>query len=371
MNLRRIYYFTAKCLTLDNCPEYRKNIVLNFTSGEVTPLDFITFCDHQLVLPTLYSKFKKHDLLYLFPEDLVLQWETIYLLNKKRNEGIIQQIDDMNSALLKEGITPVYMKGSAHLLDGVYPDIGERMMSDIDFLVCEKDFQKTVDLFLDLGYSNPNQFYCQVNKLKHYPTLYKKDVTASIEIHRIPVDFEYSKQYSAKMVLDRKKTITGKTNCFVSSDNHKLTHNFIHSQLGNKGYLFKKTPLRDLYDLYLLSQRVKPEAIISRLEEKLKAKAYFSFADKLLNLNGKLYSSNSKRVKLHCFVCDNMLIYRKTRDLYTLCVKLVQLFFVRYLGLLLHAVCEKQSREFIWKRLQDRHWYKRHLHGLKTYFRSN
>lgn len=368
MDFRKTFAFTAQCLTLDNFPKYRNNIIYAFASEEVTPTSFIAFCDQQLVLPTLYSKFKKHQLLYLFPEDLALQWETIYRLNKKRNEGIIQQVNDISSVLLKEGITPVYMKGSAHLLDELYPDISERMMGDIDFLVREEDFQKTADLFLELGYSNPDQSYYKINEQKHYPTLYKKGATADIEIHRIPVDLKHSKQFSANMVFDHKKPILGKTNCFVPSDIHKLTHNFIHSQLGNSGYLFKKAPLRDLYDLYLLSQRVKPEAIISGLKEKHKAKAYFSFADKVLNLNGKLYHTNSTRVNLHCFLCNKMLQFNKAQKLYIWCIKLGQQLFIKYLGRLIHATFNKQSREYIIIRLQDRHWYKRHLSWLKNSF---
>ena len=53
----------------------------------------------------------------------------IYDLNRESNQQILRQIDDITAILNKENIQPVFLKGTANLLDGLYSDLGERMMA--------------------------------------------------------------------------------------------------------------------------------------------------------------------------------------------------------------------------------------------------
>ncbi|HAQ21344.1 MAG TPA: hypothetical protein DCR40_19255 [Prolixibacteraceae bacterium] len=55
-------------------------------------------------------------------------------------------MDDITAILNKENIQPVFLKGTANLLDGLYSDVGERMIGDIDFLVKEEDYLKAAEL---------------------------------------------------------------------------------------------------------------------------------------------------------------------------------------------------------------------------------
>jgi len=43
----------------------------------------------------------------------------------------------MNATLNTAGISPIYLKGTGNLIDGIYGDVGERIIGDIDFLVCK------------------------------------------------------------------------------------------------------------------------------------------------------------------------------------------------------------------------------------------
>ena len=55
-------------------------------------------------------------------------------LNRDRNKQIISQAQDLNTLLLNNNITPIFLKGTGNLLEGLYDDIAERMLGDIDFL---------------------------------------------------------------------------------------------------------------------------------------------------------------------------------------------------------------------------------------------
>ena len=55
--------------------------------------------------------------------------------------------------MLVNNIRPIFLKGTANLLAGVYEDIGERMVGDIDFIFSQQDYPKAITILRDFGYS--------------------------------------------------------------------------------------------------------------------------------------------------------------------------------------------------------------------------
>jgi len=88
--------------------------------------------------------------LSVIPEEVEHAFAEIYELNRQRNQQILKQIDDITALLNKENIQPVFLKGTANLLDELYSDVGERMIGDIDFLVTEEQLkiQTSAKIFL-------------------------------------------------------------------------------------------------------------------------------------------------------------------------------------------------------------------------------
>jgi hypothetical protein len=64
-------------------------------------------------------------------------------LNRARNENIIEQAKELNELLVANNITPIFLKGTGNLLEGLYRDLSERMLSDIDFIVSMEEYLKT------------------------------------------------------------------------------------------------------------------------------------------------------------------------------------------------------------------------------------
>ena len=105
------------------------------------------------VFPAIYCNFKRADFLKYLPDDLVDYMKYITNLNRDRNTQIIEQAKDLNSLLLANNIRPIFLKGTGNLLEGLYEDIGERMVGDIDFLFSKKDFLKAIDILKNDNYS--------------------------------------------------------------------------------------------------------------------------------------------------------------------------------------------------------------------------
>ena len=78
--------------------------------------------------------------------------EYITNLNRERNQQIITQAKELNKLLLGITFTPIFLKGTGNLLAGIYEDIAERMVGDIDFIFSKEDYRKRLQLLKEFGY---------------------------------------------------------------------------------------------------------------------------------------------------------------------------------------------------------------------------
>lgn len=349
MNSKQLFYFAGQCLTQNDSPEFRKEVVRILTSCDITLNDFIQVCDKNLILPSIYLRFKKLDLLKYLPNEVSQLLTKIYKLNKNRNSLILEQIHEINKNLKQKNIVPVYLKGCAHILDDLYSDIGERMIGDIDILVKEKNCIEACKLLKELGYKLKSKIVENWTDYHHLPRMFKDDYPAAVEIHRIPVLTKDAEQFSSDRVFDQIKMISDKENCFVQSDVHKLIQNFIHSQLSHDGYLFKKNSLRDMYDLYLLSQRLDTKSIINIVEKKNKLKGYFLYTEKVLNINGEFGKIINLNSRVHCFLCDLSLCFPRLSNLYISTIRFCRLL-IAYFNNIFKVIYKVEYRNYMWKK---------------------
>jgi hypothetical protein len=353
MNFKDLYYFTGKCLALDSNPEFRETIIATITSGTFPVKMFVWLCDRHLILPVLYIKFRNYNILSLLPPELSSHLEYVYVLNKKRNLEILQQTDQINTILKHENISPVYLKGTGNLLAQLYSDPGERMIGDIDILVMESDYLKTIDLVISLGYNYEEKDYRNEAIEKHFHRLYRQDVPADIEIHRVPVNIKFSKKFNSEMIYANRIPAHGYSASFVPSLEHRIIHNFIHAQLSNKGHWLKSNSLRDLYDLYLLSNQADLISIISQVEEKNKFISYIAFANRIFNSTNQKFPLNKRSAKRYRFLSDFFLehsyLYRVNRIIYNF----YELFFIKFPDRARLGINDKLYRKHTYARIKS------------------
>ena len=146
MNYKEALYFIAKCLTISLEDKNRDEIEMILKTTDVDWEAVVKLSTSHYVFPAIYCNFKRTDFLKYLPADLVDYMKYITNLNRDRNTQIIKQAKKLNSLLLDNGVRPIFLKGTGNLLEGLYEDIGERMVVDIDFLFSEKDFFKGIDI---------------------------------------------------------------------------------------------------------------------------------------------------------------------------------------------------------------------------------
>lgn len=368
MKYKELLNFTGMCLTADKNPDNLMSIKNQIAKNNIDWEKFVGLCSSHLITPVIYLKFRKTEILPLLPDDLVNYLEEIYELSLDRNKMLLEQLKEVCDLLAKNNISPTLLKGAGNLIDNLYSDPGERIMGDIDLLVTEEEYLKAAKILLNEGYTESKLYYYDdVTLLKHYPRLSHPDKVASVEIHRIPVDEEYLNLFNAEMINRELKKVDGF--CFVLSDKHKLFLNFIHSQITNKGHKSALFSLRDVYDLYLLSEKINVTELLKEIKPRKKATAYFYVSQKLLGTNigytTKPTLSDKWLHYKHDLNFSNKIFYSANK----FATEIYDRIIIRYFGLIVKSLYSKKTRSFIVMRMGKTEWYKSQWRSWKNTFK--
>lgn len=90
MTNKELFYFTGKCLMLDEDPGFKLEIVRKIEVGSIDWLKFLALCSNYFVLPAIYLKFQAHRIIEYLPEEFSEYLKYIYDLNLSRNTHILE-----------------------------------------------------------------------------------------------------------------------------------------------------------------------------------------------------------------------------------------------------------------------------------------
>jgi hypothetical protein len=260
LNYKEILYFIAKCLTISLEEKNRDEIEIMLKTTDVDWEAVVKVSTSHYVFPAIYCNFKRADFLKYLPADLVAYMRHITNLNRDRNTQIIQQAKKLNSLLLANNIRPVFLKGTGNLLEGLYEDIGERMVGDIDFLFSEKDFFNAIDILKNYNYSKQESQLDYFPGFRHYSRLVKQENIAAVEIHKEVTIEKHRGEFNYKIINEDTQHIN---DCSVLSFEDQLSLSIISCQINDYGFALKNFSLRNAYDVFLLSKKVDTKKVIS------------------------------------------------------------------------------------------------------------
>lgn len=191
-----------------------------------------------------------------------------------------------------------------------------------------------------------------------------------IEIHRQLTE-NHQSWFNPAIIYQGIKEVAAHSGCYVLSDKHKIILNFIHSQLDNEGHIYGIVSFRDLYDLYLLSQRTDIHQTIPAIKCKQKAIAYFAFAGKALGIpkDKGLYPENN--FSAWVLIKKNDLNLSSTTFYYSYhtIVYFLHHILVGHATQIIKSFYSKNVRHAVISRLTDRKWYSTYLKHILTFFR--
>ena len=369
MNFKETLFFVAKCLTISLDDKNKLSVEKHLKSKNIDWDSVVKVSTTHLVFTTLYCNLQRCSLLHYLPKDLVTYMKHITDLNRARNKKIIMEARELNNLLLAKGIKPIFLKGTANLLAGIYEDIAERMVGDIDFIFSEKDYPKAITLLknneyrevekYDYSFSTENPFFPGE---KHYPRLEKEDQVAAIEIHhKILVKKKYLNEFNYSLI-EKDCQIVDKIRILSYSNKLKLT--IIANQINDSGFKFKNIPLRNAYDVFILSKKTNAKAAVNTLERLnhplncFLAACFeiFSQADSLK------YNVNKKTGTYLGIFKKQFANIKATKSRW----KMIQiyLFLMTRLDIIYKSIFYKKYRAWLVKRIRNKNWRKQKIANL-------
>ena len=359
MNYKETLFFVAKCLTI-NHEEHNKRIVEEMLQSNTVDWDeVVKLSTAHFVFPALYCNLKRASFLSYLPEDLVEYMKYITDLNRERNEQILAQAEELNTLLLEHKITPIFIKGTGNLLEGLYEDIAERMVGDIDFIFSPEDYPKAIELLENYGYTHNYKIDKLLNKKpRHYPRLTHKNKIAAIEIHKELLSESYRKVFNYNFIKDSTQRIQGVS---VLSFKNQLSLSIVASQINDSGFEYKNLALRNAYDVFLLSKKTIAKNTFkkfNRLEHPLNC--FLASCFEVFNKTKTLQYTSSKKIEKYLIVFNKFL---NNRGLYSnnyekiINKKAILLRFT----IIYKSFFYKEYRVWLFKRITDKNWQKEKL----------
>lgn len=291
MNYKEALFFIAKSLTILTHKENKKWVEKLLKNKTICWDKVVKQSTYNYVLPALYNNLKKSALLRFLPKDLVEYMSYITNLNYLRNKQIIKQAKEINTLLLKHNIAPIFVKGTGFILQGIYSDISDRMIGDLDFLVSKKDAIKAYIILVNNGYSKFNKDAQIANyDFRHLPRLVKEDKIAAVEIHSELIVKRYRKEFSYKYATEN--TIKIDENFAFLSLENQVCLTIIATQVNDGDSIYyKKIALRNAYDIYLLSKKTNTYNALKNF------KTLYNPLNNYLAISKYVFNSNSIKIK--------------------------------------------------------------------------
>jgi hypothetical protein len=189
------------------------------------------------------------------PADVANLFETVKNLNSERNENILAQLREIAYILNERGIEPIVLKGAAHLLSGVYPNLSTRFLVDLDILLPADTFSTAIKLLKQHGYSCNGIHPVEEVIGNEYPPLWKAG-SVEVDLHR---DLGLG---ACKRILSTSEVLRDSTvhefegvRVRIPSPEHLVVHHIIHSQIHDYYPERIRPSLRTMYDMVLLQRR--------------------------------------------------------------------------------------------------------------------
>lgn len=376
------FLFVAKCLTLDDDPQTISQVKESIQNKNIDWGKVVILSSEHLVLPAMYLQLKRNGLLPELPEDLIEYLEEITQLNKARNLAILSQAEAITKILNKHNISPVFLKGVAHILDGLYVDIAERMLGDIDLLVPKEDMEKAANALIKESYT-PMWDYKEpwAAKHRHYPRLQNFNCPASVEIHGEILETKHQNYLRGyELIQNKKAVLRWSCSAFVPSEEHQLISNILNVQLNDDAFRNFSVLLRPIYDFYLQAKNKEVHKIIpTHQKDSVLFSTYFATVNYVFSSPKQIRYKTSIRHLLYLSRLILFFNYPTISNSYKKAIKYKfetinkfrssRFLIIRHLSNLIMAVFRKDLRTLLFTQLSDKKWFKNQLNSYLFFYR--
>jgi hypothetical protein len=227
-----------------------------------------------LLLPTIYCRLKTKKLLHCLPDELKAYLEELTAINRNRNTAILKQAHTISSLFQEHHISHVFLKGTALLALGVFDDLGERMVGDIDILIEKHQVKEAFNLLRKHGYSETSGFNYQTIGFRHLDRLIDPTKLAAVELHDELFNQNHTHLLLGADMLKSKITVNDLS---LPRPSQLLKHIILASQVIDRNYFYNGFNFKTAYDSLLIKDIDEEDAVRDLLQTKY-GKAFLTIA---------------------------------------------------------------------------------------------
>ena len=293
MTYKETLFFVGKCLTIQHEEKNRVLIEKKLISNTIDWGAVVKVSTAHYVFPALYCNLKRVNFLKYVPDDLVEYMIHITNLNRERNEQIIEQAKELNRLLIEHNITPIFLKGTGNLLEGLYEDIAERMVGDIDFIVAMDEYEETIRVLKTNDYKVIKNDKTKSSH-RHYSPLVNPTRIGAVEIHNSIFKEPYEELLGFQKI---KTTLVKQSDFYFLSNENKIVTTILTKIINDNLYLSKIVPLRTVYDVFLISKKGNYNIVINNKKNFQKFNNYFGCIKMILNNPESINVIENKNLK--------------------------------------------------------------------------
>jgi hypothetical protein len=178
----------------------------------------------------------------------------VHAANEERNGELYRQLAEVVAKLNRIGIEPVLLKGAARLVDGLYPDLGWRMMWDLDVLVSQIRLANVVVALRELGYAPKSE---STTIKHHYPALAHPHHPALVELHGELLEEPRQRRLlnAVELIEASRPIVFDSRRARLPSVEHQIFHLVGHCQVHHSGHAMGRVALRDRLEAAALLRR--------------------------------------------------------------------------------------------------------------------
>jgi hypothetical protein len=248
MSRTSAFHFLCECLS---CIPDARQPVFNF-DDDFSWTIFIALTHEYRVSSMMAGALNRLPSSSSLPNAVRLFFSGIATHHRQRNELVRVEAIEVAQILNGIGVRPLFMKGGAHLLTDLYPDIAMRQVSDLDILV---PAERINDCVAALGIEGITQLTdYQHPRAHHHPQLGRTDLPVPIELHHRVLAYPHCDFLPAEEMGSAPLEVAGHgVNASVPTPTIAVIHNIAHAQLSNHDCIYGRLDLRGLLDLALLS----------------------------------------------------------------------------------------------------------------------
>lgn len=249
--------------------------------------NIITLANRTLCSPMIAARLRDSGRFASLTSDVRLFLEEMLARNEERNRRLLLQLDEATATLETIGVRPLLLKGTAWLAGAVPERRGERMLADLDLMICPSDHRATIDRLTRLGY----RLHAPVLRPDVPVVLWRPEDVATIDLHCEYGGATTMQCRAEELMHDARPVALPHSRPLLPSPIFQVAILLLHDQLKGRDYLRGRIDLRHLLDIQSLAgdfddrQWDDLEALFTGRYARNAVKTQLLTAHKLLGLN--------------------------------------------------------------------------------------